>query len=61
MMRAVERGPAAEWDVHVLACAKCPRVSTVTARGWKAFLVGDPVEDDRPLAFCCPACAEDGA
>jgi hypothetical protein len=57
----VERGPAAEWDVHVLACAKCPRVSTVTARGWKAFLVGDPVEDDRPLAFCCPACAEDGA
>jgi hypothetical protein len=45
-------------DVHVLACAECPRVSSVTAGGWKAYRVDDPEENEPPeLAFYCPACA----
>jgi hypothetical protein len=44
-------------EVHVLACAECPRV-TNSGRGWKAYRVDDPTEDERPeLAFYCPACA----
>ena len=31
-------------DVHVLACAECPRVSTITARGWKAYWTHDEDE-----------------
>lgn len=35
--------------------AKCPRVSSVTAHGWKAYRADDPEEDEPPqLAFCCP-------
>jgi len=46
-------------DVHVLACAECPRVSTITARGWKAYWSHDEDEDELPqLTFICPACAE---
>jgi len=45
-------------DIHVLACVECPRVSTATARGWKAHRVDDPDEEGPPeLAFYCPACA----
>lgn len=44
-------------DVHVLACAECARVSSVTARGWKAFRVDDPADDEPQLAFYCPVCA----
>jgi hypothetical protein len=45
-------------DVHVLACAECPRVSSISARGWKAYRVDDPDEDGPPqLAFYCPECA----
>jgi len=45
-------------DVHVLACAECPRVSSITARGWKAYRVDDPDHDGPPqLAFYCPECA----
>lgn len=45
-------------DVHVLACAECPRVSSVTARGWKAYRVDDVDESEPPeLAFYCPDCA----
>jgi hypothetical protein len=49
-----------EETVHVLACAACPRVSTVTARGWKAFWIEDPEDDEDVLSltFFCPACAE---
>jgi hypothetical protein len=55
-------GRSAEEDVHVLACAVCPRVSSVTARGWKAYLMDDPWTDAEPtLAFYCPACARDTA
>jgi hypothetical protein len=46
--------------VHVLACAECPRVSSITARGWKAFRVENPETDEPPeLAFYCPGCAEE--
>ena len=45
-------------DVHVLACAECPRVSTVTARGWKAYRTDDPERDEPPrLTLYCPDCA----
>jgi hypothetical protein len=46
-------------DVHVLACVACPRVSSVTARGWKAFRVEDPDGKGPPeLAFYCPDCVQ---
>jgi hypothetical protein len=33
-------------------------VSTVTARGWRAYLSDDPEEDGVPtLAFYCPDCS----
>lgn len=45
-------------DVHVLACAECPRVSSINARGWKAYRMDDPESGEPPaLAFYCPACA----
>ena len=45
-------------EVHVLACAECPQVSSATARGWRAYRVDDPELDEPPaLAFYCPACA----
>ena len=45
-------------EVHVLACAECPRVSSVTARGWKGYRTDEPETDDPPqVAFYCPACA----
>ena len=44
-------------DVHVLSCAECPRVSTITARGWKAYRVDDPERKEPPwLVFYCPDC-----
>lgn len=46
-------------DVYVLACAECPRISSVTARGWKAYRSDDPETSEPPqLAFYCPGCAE---
>lgn len=46
-------------NVHVLACVECPRVSSVSARGWKAYRSDDP-ETGEPstLAFYCPKCAD---
>jgi hypothetical protein len=45
-------------EVHVLACAECPRVSGVTARGWKAYRTDDIETIELPaLAFYCPECA----
>lgn len=45
-------------DVHVLACVTCPRVSSVSARGWKAHRV-DRLEEDAPaLEFYCPECVK---
>ena len=47
-------------DVHVLACAECPRVSTVTARGWKGYRSDDPDTNEPPrLSFYCPECAHE--
>jgi hypothetical protein len=44
---------------HVLACVECPRVSSATARGWKAYRVEDQETDETPrLAFYCADCAE---
>jgi hypothetical protein len=46
-------------EVHVLACAECPRVSSATAKGWRAVRTDVPSEDDLPmLAFYCPECAQ---
>jgi hypothetical protein len=57
--QAMERRRATDQDVHVLACVECPRVSSVSARGWKAFRSDDPEVDEQPrLSFYCPACAE---
>ncbi len=43
--------------MHVLACAECPRVSTATARGWRAYRTDDAELDEAPaLAFYCPEC-----
>jgi hypothetical protein len=45
-------------DVHVLACVECPRVSTATATGWRAYRTDDPELDEPPtLSFYCPDCA----
>jgi hypothetical protein len=45
-------------DVRVFGCAECPRVSSVSARGWKAYRVADPDEGGQPeLLFVCPDCA----
>ena len=47
-------------EIHVLACAACPRVSSAEARGWKAYRVDDPYEEHVPvLAFYCPDCTPD--
>jgi len=55
---AVETDHAATDQVHVLACAECPRVSSVTARGWKAYRTDGPETDEPPqLTFYCPECA----
>jgi hypothetical protein len=45
-------------DVRVFGCAGCPRVSSVSARGWKAYLVDYRDEDKAPeLVYYCPDCA----
>jgi hypothetical protein len=45
-------------DVRVFGCAECPRVSSVSARGWRAYRVTDPDEGGQPeLLFICPDCA----
>ena len=45
-------------DVHVLACVECPRVSSASARGWKAYRTDEDEFDEAPkLAFYCPECA----
>ena len=52
------RDGRATGDVHVLACAECPRVSSVSARGWRAYRTDDPELEEPPeLAFYCPQCA----
>jgi hypothetical protein len=58
IMQAMERDRATSGEVHVLACTECPRVSSVTARGWEAHRIDDPFTSERPaLAFYCPDCA----
>jgi hypothetical protein len=47
-------------DVRVFGCAACPRVSSVSARGWKAYRVGDPEDEGAlELEFYCPECSRD--
>ena len=55
----LDGGPGIIGDVHVLAGVECPRVSSFSARGWKAYRTDD-LEDDEPpaLAFYCPECSE---
>jgi hypothetical protein len=49
-----------EGHVHVLVCTECPRVSSLTARGWRAYRTDDPEQHEPPtLAFYCPDCAEE--
>jgi hypothetical protein len=58
-MMGVGMGDSVDQEVHVLACMECPRVSSATARGWRAYRIDDPEEDDPPaLGFYCPACVE---
>ena len=48
------------YQVHVFGCAECPRVSSPSARGWKAYIVDDPDEYDSPkVEFLCPDCARE--
>jgi hypothetical protein len=55
----VTRSRFTDEEVHVLACAECPRVSSATAKGWRAVRTDVPSEDELPLlAFYCPACAQ---
>jgi hypothetical protein len=45
-------------DIHVLACTECPRVSSVSARGWEAHRADDPCAGEGSnLVFYCPDCA----
>ena len=45
--------------IHVLVCAACPRVSSVTARGWAAHRTDEGELNEPPaLAFYCPACRD---
>lgn len=58
MIQGMDTDRATTDFVHVLACKECPRVSSVTARGWRAYRVDDPEEDGPPqLCFYCPDCA----
>ena len=53
-----ERGALTADEVHVLACTECARVSSATARGWRAYRSDDPEAEELPkLAFYCPECA----
>jgi hypothetical protein len=47
-------------DVRVFGCVACPRLSSVTARGWKAYRIEDPWDEEPvQLAFYCPDCARE--
>jgi hypothetical protein len=57
-VRGMDGGHSTEQYVHVLACVECVRISSATARGWRAYRIDDPAEDEEPaLAFYCPVCA----
>ena len=50
--------PTSATEVHVLACATCPRMSSGSARGWKAYRTDEAAPDDPSgVAFYCPVCA----
>lgn len=58
MMQCVDTDRRTSGDIRVFGCAECPRVSSVSARGWKAYRVADPNEGGQPeLLFLCPDCA----
>ena len=58
MMQSVDTDRRIAGDVRVFGCAECPRLSSVSARGWKAYRVADPDEGGQPeLLFICPDCA----
>jgi hypothetical protein len=57
-MEGMASDPFTTGTVHVLPCAECPRVSSASARGWRAYRADDPETDEPPrLAFYCPECA----
>ncbi len=44
--------------VNVLACVERPRLSAAGAKGWKAYRVDDPLDEETlALAFYWPDCA----
>ena len=51
---AVETDRTATDEVHVLACAECPRVSSVTARGWKGYRTDEPRRTNRRSSRSTP-------
>ena len=60
MMGEMDTDRRTSGDVRVFGCAECPRVSSVSARGWKAYLVGGTEHEPRTLAYYCPDCAPEG-
>ena len=57
MIQGMDAGGRIFDDVRVLPCADCPRVSSVTARGWTAHHVEDDEGGTPALAFYCPECS----
>ena len=48
MMWSVDTDRRTSGDMLVFGCAECPRVSSVSARGWKAYRVAEPDEGGQP-------------
>jgi hypothetical protein len=46
--------------VLLVECSECGRQSTASERGWHAYVVDDPDDDEAPpeLVVYCPVCAE---
>jgi hypothetical protein len=58
MMSTMETDRRTSGDVRIFGCAACPRVSSVTARGWKAYRTYDADGSEQPeLLYHCPDCA----
>ena len=57
MMWSVDTDRRTSGDVRVFGCAECPRVSSVSARGWKAYRVADPDKVAARVLVVCPDCA----
>ena len=61
MMGDMDTDRRTSGDVRVFGCAECPRVSSVSARGWKAYRVSAARSTEPPrLAYYCPDCTPEG-